>query len=333
MGNAPGFDKPPAAVFGRGNSPLPSVAAALGPRRDSLHCLLQHLAIVISRTLIPLIMAPTTKKPPAKKIQLADWYDYPQYFDMVFRNETAMEVAFFEEAFKRFATGKVKRVLEPGCGSGRLITEMAARGYRCTGLDLSSASLRYLQKRLARRDLKADLHEADFTNIDLRNRLGNTEQFDAAFCTFNTFRHLTTEAAAVSHLQSVARHLRPGGIYILGFHIIPLDVAETCIERWTATHVQTKVTVTLRVIDFMRRKRLEQIRVSVTAKRPHDTIKLRTEFPLRLYTAKQSLQTIASAVDFEIVSVHDFNYEIDEPVEVNEDSVDTIFVLRKRGVY
>ena len=61
----------------------------------------------------------TKKKKPAKAVQLADWYDYPQYFDMVFRDETAMEVAFFEEAFKKFAIGKVKRVLEPGCGSGR----------------------------------------------------------------------------------------------------------------------------------------------------------------------------------------------------------------------
>ena len=212
-------------------------------------------------------MTQTKKKRNASKVQLADWYDYPQYFDMVFRDETAMEVAFFEEAFKRFATGKVKRVLEPGCGSGRLVTEMAARGYRCSGIDLSVPSLRYLRNRLARRGLKATLHQADFTNIDIPNRDGSPEQFDAAFCTFNTFRHLTDETSAVSHLRTVAKHLRPGGIYILGFHILPPDVEESCIERWTATHSQTKVHVTLRVIEFMRRKRLEQIRVTVTAKR------------------------------------------------------------------
>lgn len=269
------------------------------------------------------------KKAPKKKssgaVQLADWYDYPQYFDMVFRDETAMEVAFFEEAFKRFATGKVKRVLEPGCGSGRLVTEMAARGYRVSGIDLSTRSLRYLRNRLARRGLSAKLYETDFTNIDL------PDQFDAAFCTFNTFRHLTDEASAVSHLRSVAKHLRPGGLYILGFHIIPLDVEETCIERWTAKHAQTTVHVTLRVTEFIRRKRIEQIRVTVTAKRPNDTLKLRTEFPLRLYTASQAMKTLNSVPEFEIASIHDFNYEIDEPVELNDESVDTIFILRKKG--
>ena len=59
---------------------------------------------------------------------MASWYDYPQYFDMVFRDETAAEVHFFEKAFSRFAQGQVQRVLEPGCGSGRLVAEMAAKG-------------------------------------------------------------------------------------------------------------------------------------------------------------------------------------------------------------
>jgi SAM-dependent methyltransferase len=274
---------------------------------------------------MPITETPKKKKKAKNAVQIADWYDYPQYFDMVFRDETAMEVEFFEEAFKRFATGKVKRVLEPGCGSGRLVTEMAARGYQVSGIDLSTRSLRYLQKRLDRRGLKAKLYESDFTNIDL------PDQFDAAFCTFNTFRHLTDEASAVSHLKSVAKHLRPGGLYILGFHILPPDVSESCIERWTAKHSQTTVHVTLRVTEFMRRQRLEQIRVTVTAKRPNDTIKLLTEFPLRLYTAPQALKTLKSVPEFEIASIHDFNYEIDEPVEVNGDSVDTIFILRKKA--
>ncbi len=264
------------------------------------------------------------KKKRASAFKTADWYDYPQYFDMVFRDETAMEVAFFEQAFERFATGKVRRVLEPGCGSGRLVAAMAANGYAVSGIDLSGPSLAYLRNRLRRRGLQAKLYQSDISQIDL------PDQFDAAFCTFNTFRHLTDEASAVSHLRSVAAHLRTGGLYLLGLHILPLDVEESCVERWTARHGTTTVHVTLRVLEFLRRKRLEQIRVTITAKRPNDTIRLCTEFPLRLYTVPQIVKTLRSAPEFEIVSIHDFNYEIDEPVELNADSVDTLFVLRKR---
>ena len=52
---------------------------------------------------------------------------------------------------------------------------------------------------------------------------------------------------------------------------------------------------------------------------------------MRLYTAAQALKTLASAPEFEIASNHDFNYDINDPVEVNEDSIDTIFILRKKS--
>jgi SAM-dependent methyltransferase len=43
----------------------------------------------------------------------------------------------------------VRRLLEPACGTGRLITELAARGYQMIGFDLSQPALSYLGRRLA----------------------------------------------------------------------------------------------------------------------------------------------------------------------------------------
>ncbi len=254
----------------------------------------------------------------------ANWYDYPQYFDMVFRDETASEVAFFQEAFARYVDGPVNRVLEPGCGSGRLVTALASRGLAVTGVDLSAPSLNYLRCKLRRRGLSATLVQGDFTRMDL------PQPFDAAYCTFNTFRHLTTEQAAVSHLQSVADHLRPGGIYILGFHIIPLDAEKQCIERWKATHGSTTVNVTLRVTDFNRRKRLEQIHVVLTAKTPTKTTRCRTDFPLRLYTTAQVEATLARVPALEVAGIYDFDYDITAPRVMDDDLIDCVLVLRKR---
>jgi SAM-dependent methyltransferase len=256
--------------------------------------------------------------------ELANWYDFPQYFDMVFRDETAAEVDFFLAAFERFADGAVNRVFEPGCGSGRLVTAMASEGFDVTGIDLNVPSLNYLRNKLKRRGLSATLTQADFTNLDLPGT------FDAAFCTFNTFRHLTDEKSAISHLKSVAAHLRPGGLYILGLHIIPLDAEKQCIERWKASHGVTTVNVTLRVTDFNRRKRIEQIHVVLTARSPGKTIRCRTDFPLRLYTVKQFLQTLAAVPELKIVGTYDFNYDLETPREIDDDLVDSLFVLSKR---
>ncbi len=257
---------------------------------------------------------------------MEDWYDHPQYFDMVFRNETAAEIAFFAAAFDRFADGPVRSVLEPGCGSGRLVAAMAARGYQVTGLDLSQSMLDYLDRRLRRRGLQADLVLGDMTEMVF------DRPFDAAFCTFNTFRHLIQEQDAISHLKSVAECVRPGGLYLLGFHLIPMDADPECIERWQASHGGTKVNVTLRVIDFDRRKRQEMLRVSIKAqKRSGKVDRIRSEFPLRIYTPAQAKQLLKKVDDlFEIRSIHDFDYDIDETRDFDNDLTDALFVLKRR---
>lgn len=256
----------------------------------------------------------------------SSWYDYPQYFDMVFRDETADEVAFFQDVFQRFLTRPAKRLYEPGCGSGRLVAAMAAKGFDMIAVDNNAAMLAYLRKRLSRRNLDAELVLGDMTTHRCRPLA------DAAFCTFNTFRHLTDADSAEQHLRSVAASIRRGGVYILGFHCIPLDADPDCTERWRAAHAGTRVSVTLRVIDFQRRRRLETLRVSIKATKPSGVVeRIRSEFPLRLYTPSQARTLLASVADvFEIAGIYDFDCDLDRPRVIDEELTDAVFVLRKK---
>jgi SAM-dependent methyltransferase len=252
------------------------------------------------------------------------WYDAPQYYDLAFRSETRPEADFIEAAGRKYCPFPVQRLLEPACGTGRLVAELAARGYRLLGFDLSQPALTYLQRRLARRQLEASIWQADMTDFTLSGTV------DAAYNTFDSFRHLLTEQAARSHLACVARHLRPGGIYILGFHLLPPDASEECTERWTQRHGGVQVTVTLRVIASDRRRRLETIRISLLVRRGERELRLRDEFPLRLYTARQVRRLLAQVPALELLDVYDFWYEIDQPLELDDEISDTVFILRKR---
>ncbi len=257
------------------------------------------------------------------KSTAGDWYDYPQYFDLAFRDETPAELEFFQQAFTRYSDRDIYRVYEPGCGSGRLVVGMASLGYDVVGLDLNKKSIDYLRRKLQRRGLNAELLLEDMIHFQTSSLV------DAAFCTFNTFRHLLTEEDAVQHLRSVAGSLRPGGIYILGFHIIPLDAEEECTERWRAKHGKTSVSITLRVTDFNRRKRREQIRISLLARTGEKTIRCRTDYSMRLYTLAQVESMLAQVPEFQVAGVHDFDYQIDEPRQWDDDLCDTVLVLKK----
>jgi SAM-dependent methyltransferase len=262
-----------------------------------------------------------TNSPPLK----ADWYDYPRYYDISFRDETRPEADFIEAACRKYCPFRARRLLEPACGSGRLIAELAARGYRMTGLDLNQPSLDFLRRRLARRGLRASVSEADMADFRLPRPV------DAAYCTFDSFRHLLGEETARRHLQCVAQSLRPGGIYILGIHLLPLDAAEECIERWGQRQGRTKVSVTLRVLSTNRRRRMETLRVSLLVREGEKIVRLRHEFPLRMYTLAQFRRLLGAVPDFELCDVYDFWYEIDHPLVLNNEMSDTVFILKKRA--
>jgi len=254
----------------------------------------------------------------------ASWYSHPQYYDLAFRSETGLEAGFIEAACRKYCPFRARRLFEPACGTGRLITELAARGYRMTGLDLSTEALGYLRRRLKRRGLRATLLHADMADFRLARPL------DAAFCTFDSFRHLMTERDAQSHLECVARGLRPKGIYILGLHLLPPDASEECTERWAERHGRTRVAVTLRVLATDRRRRRETLRISVLVRSAGRMLRLRDEFDLRMYTAAQMRRLLNRVSSLELCDVYDFWYEIGEPQKLDDRMSDTVFILQKR---
>src|SRR5688500_8938479 len=74
------------------------------------------------------------------KYEALSWYETPLWYDLVFEEDTKKEASFLEEAVRRFGGGAKSsaakgRVLEPACGSGRLVEEMARRGWRGWGFD------------------------------------------------------------------------------------------------------------------------------------------------------------------------------------------------------
>lgn len=240
------------------------------------------------------------------RVLVANWFDYPHYYDIAFQCHNQQEADFIEAACRKYCPFRVRKLLEPGCGSGRLLTELAARGYQVTGFDLNRPALSYLRRRLARRRFGAETFEGDMSDFHLR------QPVDAAYCTVGTFCHLLTEQAARRHLECVAGSLRPGGIYVIAFRVLPSKPEEN-VQHWTECRGRTKLTATLRVLRIDLRRRIESVRVCLVACRGRKELRLRHDFQLRTYTARQFRRLLGSVPSLKLCDTYDFRYNILQP--------------------
>lgn len=260
-------------------------------------------------------------------IQAIDWYDTPRYYDLVFDEETSLECMFLEWLAATYGRGLAKsnrRVLEPACGSGRLVVAMAQNGWRVTGTDLSQSMLDYAAERLAAEGLRARLHHADMAAAQPRGR------YDLAHCLVSTFKYLLTEREARAHLRSVAEALAPGGIYALGFHLS--DYGRTTLERerWVVERDGTHVVCNIQGWPPDRETRTERVRSRLVVTEQGTTRRTETNWTFRTYDAPQVRRMLAAVPELEHVATYDFTYDPEGPIELLDDGFDTLLVLRRR---
>jgi SAM-dependent methyltransferase len=274
----------------------------------------------------------------------SNWYDLPRYYDLSVADETAGELAFVQGAAAKFLeqspTKKPRRVVEPACGTGRLTEALAKNGFQVTAFDLNPTMVAFTKERLEKLGKKTGAGDVNPRLKSSRLRSANVFAADMArftiphpadigVCLLDSFRHLLTEEDARAHLQCLARAVRPGGIYLLGLHLLPPDADLNCTERWTNQSGSTHITTTLRVTASSRRTRLEQIRISLLVREGKKITRYRDEFPLRLYTAAQLKSLVASVPAWAIEAVYDYWYELDAPLKLTNELSDTVLVLRR----
>ena len=157
----------------------------------------------------PALRFPLSVLMSSSKSSSTAWYDTPLYYDMVYADYTKKETRFIEGIARRHGP-KVAgplRVLEPACGSGRLLESLAARGHAVAGFDLNRHQLAYAKDRLKQKGLKAKVWRDRLEGF----RVPKTPAFDVVHCFVSTFKYVLTERGAVSALRRMAKALKPGG--------------------------------------------------------------------------------------------------------------------------
>jgi len=253
-----------------------------------------------------------------------NWYDSPRYYDLIFDEDTVNEADFLEAMMWRYGCAATGRILEPACGSGRLVSELARRGYEVDGFDLSENMLKFAQDRLADEDLWANLW------VDPMQGFTSKKTYDMAHCLVSTFKYLKTEADALANLQRVAERLQTDGLYIIGIHLSNYDRTTFEHERWVVERDDLKVTSNTRTWPADRKSRTEKLRNRLRIENgdapPHT---LETNWEFRTYDAAQFQSLIRKSGHFKVSACHDFNCSPDIEREFDDAYEDLVVVLKK----
>ena len=142
------------------------------------------------------------------------WDEYAAFYDW----ENARTLGRRDVPFWRRLAAQVEgRVLELGCGTGRILVPLARAGIAMTGIDRSEPMLAFARRRVQRGRVAgahAGLILGDIRDLPLRDR-----SFGMVMAPYGMLQSLTRERDLARTLASVARVLRKGGLF--GIDLVP----------------------------------------------------------------------------------------------------------------
>jgi SAM-dependent methyltransferase len=142
------------------------------------------------------------------------WDEYAPFYDW----ENAQTVARRDVTFwQRLAVAQEGRVLELGCGTGRITLPVVKSGVEVVGIDRSAPMLARARQRLRRARLggRALLVRGDIRELPFRRSGG----FSLVMAPYGILQSLTRERDLAATLASVGRVLRRGGLF--GIDLVP----------------------------------------------------------------------------------------------------------------
>ena len=188
-------------------------------------------------------------------------YDEPLYYEIAFGFvDIPRQIDLFEKFMQDYSNIPVSRVLDIGCGPSQQLRELARRGYVAVGLDRSPQMLAYLTEKAGEEGVRVETVQGDMKGFALEARV------DYAHILMGTISLMGSKENLLSHLDSVARSLNSGGIYIienLGINWHSPEFFGS--QRWTMERdgIRIETTYSAELVDSLNQRLRETLRMEV----------------------------------------------------------------------
>ncbi len=249
-----------------------------------------------------------------------------EYYDYLPPAAARPDIEFYQ-GFARATSGKV---LELGCGTGRILIPTAAAGCPIAGLDRSAPMLARCRAKLAAQPREVQqrvrLVEASMADFHL------DETFRLVTTPFRSFQHLLSVDEQLSCLRAAHRYLEPGGRLILEvFHPDPRRLHDPFYlqEREAFPEVRLpdsrSVRLAERIAAFHRAAQINDVELIYYVTHPGGrTERLVYAFPIR-YFFRYEVEHLLARCGFRIVE----RFGNFDRSELRDDSPEMIFVAEK----
>lgn len=114
--------------------------------------------------------------------------------------------------------GQRERVLDAGCGYGRIAEPLASRGYRVIGLDISELLLGSARDYAVERAIRLPLVAGNMARLPFRDA-----SFDAVICLWSAYYEVVDVTDQVNVLAEMWRVLDNGGMALIEGPLSPAD--------------------------------------------------------------------------------------------------------------
>lgn len=131
---------------------------------------------------------------------------YVELYDLWFPEGDREDIDLYVET----AAKRGGRVLDAGCGTGRLTLPLLRAGLAVDGVDITPGMLDVCRRKVEAEGYHATLEHQSLTHMHMDAR------YTTAIAAYNVFNFLLTQDDQLAALRSLYRHLEPGGLLMLG---------------------------------------------------------------------------------------------------------------------